>query len=539
MPFSNDYVINISDTANGGIGGAGFTLQSGSSGNAGWWTWRHGNSDARRFMQWSGATAAEGPGQIRFPNGFSFGDAFTNSSRLVVGPTSSVNTDLCAFSGTGGTTLTDSGIPSANVVLVSRNIIAGTGLTGGGALTSDVTLSASLSGPTSSTSGDLVAFSGTGGTRLSDSGIPGTAIVVRGSSPFTTSFGIGISAPTGINNTMIGYHAANLLTAGAENTMLGYLAGSVQTTSDRNTLLGSNAGELTTTGAENTCVGWRACDGATTMTNGTFIGSRAGLNLTMTGDSNVAVGHGAMASGDGNNNTAIGTSALFSITGGGNTAVGLAAGAAISVGTLNTAVGQQALGVGGPLSGSLNLALGYGAGASLTTSDHDNICISNAGVSGDAGVIRIGTIGTHTTVAIVANAVGANPATGITGHNVRSCVTAPSGLTLSNNTPTNIASLTLGAGNWEISAVGGLDGSLTGTDFLVGISGTSGSFSGTSKGLTQVESPTVSSATADITLTIPGVQFLPTTSTTYYLVEQTTIAAGTALGYGCISAWSR
>lgn len=75
-------------------------------------------------------------------------------SGAVVGPTASTNTDLAQFSGTTGKVLVDSGIPSANVVLVSRGVLAGTGLTvtNSGLLTADITMSLA-SGTTKSVMG--------------------------------------------------------------------------------------------------------------------------------------------------------------------------------------------------------------------------------------------------------------------------------------------------------------------------------------------------------------------------------------------------
>lgn len=91
-------------------------------------------------------------------------------SGAVVGPNSSANDDLAAFDGLTGKLIKDSGIPSANVVLVSRAVQAGTGLTvtNSGLLTADITMSLSSAtgstGPlatitTQTTKGDLIGFS--------------------------------------------------------------------------------------------------------------------------------------------------------------------------------------------------------------------------------------------------------------------------------------------------------------------------------------------------------------------------------------------
>jgi len=128
--------------------------------------------------------------------------------------------------------------------------------------------------------------------------------------------------------------------------------------------------------------------------NNTFIGLNAGVPSPVDGD-NTAVGSGAMASlTTGTQNVALGGSSLASLTSGG----------------ANTAVHQafQSLSTG-----SNNIGIGYGAGISVTTggqnfivgvypsacaanytsSESDNICIFNQGVTGESNTIRIGASG--------------------------------------------------------------------------------------------------------------------------------------------------
>jgi hypothetical protein len=45
--------------------------------------------------------------------------------------------------------------------------------------------------------------------------------------------------------------------------------------------------------------------------------------------------------------------------------------------------------------GSDNIAIGRNSGSEFTSDEHDNVCISNIGVIGEFGIIRIGTNGTH------------------------------------------------------------------------------------------------------------------------------------------------
>lgn len=88
----------------------------------------------------------------------------------VVGPASAVNNDLAAFDGITGKLIKDSGVLTANVVLVSRAVQAGTGLTvtNSGLLSADITMALSSAtgstGPLATitpqtTKGDLIGFS--------------------------------------------------------------------------------------------------------------------------------------------------------------------------------------------------------------------------------------------------------------------------------------------------------------------------------------------------------------------------------------------
>ncbi len=104
------------------------------------------------------------------PSGSILWSTASSVSGAVVGPTSAGDNSLAQFDGTSGKLIEDSGIPSANVVLVSRAVQAGTGLvvTNSGLLTADITMSLSsatgATGPLAvispqTTKGDLIAYS--------------------------------------------------------------------------------------------------------------------------------------------------------------------------------------------------------------------------------------------------------------------------------------------------------------------------------------------------------------------------------------------
>jgi hypothetical protein len=94
-------------------------------------------------------------------------------------------------------------------------------------------------------------------------------------------------------------------------------------------------------------------------------------------------------------NTAFGEEAVRNITTGNyNVGVGFGTISDLVDGGYNTAIGTLAM-LNNP-HGSFNIVLGYIAGESYTSGESQNIVIGNAGVEGESGVIRIGTVGTQT-----------------------------------------------------------------------------------------------------------------------------------------------
>jgi Chaperone of endosialidase len=212
-------------------------------------------------------------------------------------------------------------------------------------------------------------------------------------------------------NTAEGTDALFSLTTGADNTAVGFDALYSNTTGDSNTATGSLALMSNTTGIRNTATGFAALNSNTTGERNTATGRGALANNT-TGNFNTADGHNALFfNSTGIQNTATGSFALvFNTTGNQNTANGYTALANNTTGNNNTAGGYWALLVNttgnnntangynsllNNTTGNQNIALGHFAGSNLTTGDN-NIDIGNPGVAGEAGTIRIGTIGTHT-----------------------------------------------------------------------------------------------------------------------------------------------
>lgn len=171
----------------------------------------------------------------------------------------------------------------------------------------------------------------------------------------------------------------------------------------------------------------------------TKTGDKAGAAVT-TGTGNTAIGSWALkVNKTGKDNTALGRNALKSnVTGGFNTALGSAA-LAKSTGSSNVAIGFQALFYNS--SGGFNLALGNGSLLQNTTGNNniglgidaganlttgnDNICIDHPGVAGDSGIIRLGTDGTHTHTYIAGMIHG--DGSGLTGVTGAPGATGPAG----------------------------------------------------------------------------------------------------------------
>lgn len=119
---------------------------------------------------------------------------------------------------------------------------------------------------------------------------------------------------------------------------------------------------------------------------------------------------------------------------------------------------------------------------------------------------------------------------------VSASVAIGSPVTLTTATPATITSVSLTVGEWDLSGVVCLDGTLTGTQFIAAIGGTTNSLTGTTAGLDQIQTPTMSTAGSDVCLTLPSVRKSVASTTTIYLIAQDTFTIGTAVAYGSISA---
>ena len=126
---------------------------------------------------------------------------------------------------------------------------------------------------------------------------------------------------------------------------------------------------------------------------------------------------------------------------------------------------------------------------------------------------------------------GTAPSAGFIGEQFRANNTVN---TLSNNTPTNITSINLTAGIWDISLVSLTEFSGVSTAVSVAISTNSASFSGTSAGDNYLPAQFTQTAPY-ICLSIPSYRVTISSTTTYYLVAQITFSSGGGNVIGRIS----
>ncbi len=212
-----------------------------------------------------------------------------------------------------------------------------------------------------------------------------------------TSFGArALEFTTGDNCTAMGILAARFNTTGTGITVMGFEAGLGAlglTIATDLTAIGDRSFRAIRLGTGNTGFGKFAGNSTEDGILNVYIGFKAAQNQ-VDGNRNTINGADAMAAaGSSSDNTIMGYAGGQSITtsAGGNTGSGSQVLLSLTVGTLNTAYGADAgLNL---VSGTLNLLLGRDAGILYTTSESDNICLANNGVTGESDKTRIGTRG--------------------------------------------------------------------------------------------------------------------------------------------------
>jgi len=157
---------------------------------------------------------------------------------------------------------------------------------------------------------------------------------------------------------------------------------------------------------------------------------------------------------------------------------------------------------------------------------------TNKITSGGANAITLGSGG----VGILGTNTNDNASAGNYGFYATSFSASP-GFTCSNNAFIDIATVTLSAGDYDITGIVDFSGSgITGTEYVGGIGTTGGNSSaGMSFGDTMVETPTSPTSAATSDVVIPGVRKSFGTSTTVYLKAYALFSAGTLKAFGRIS----
>lgn len=179
----------------------------------------------------------------------------------------------------------------------------------------------------------------------------------------------------------------------ASGTFTGFNAGA-NCTGDNCTFTGKDAGKQHTSGTGNTFIGTQCCDnGVVTGTNNMCSGFVCGRALT-SGSSNCFYGvssGSAMTTGQSN---CLGGASCGSLltTGNSNCGWGPNCFGSATTASDNCAFGSQAL--SGLTTGTGHIGIGKDAGNALTTGSA-GVCIANAGVAGESGIMRFGTAGTQ------------------------------------------------------------------------------------------------------------------------------------------------
>jgi len=138
-----------------------------------------------------------------------------------------------------------------------------------------------------------------------------------------------------------------------------------------------------------------------------------------------------------------------------------------------------------------------------------------------------------------ATATNDNATAGNVGEYVPSSVARASPVSLTTSTPANLTSITLGAGDWDVSVVGSFTGTASAATILhVSLSTTSATEAGsTPGGFVGIGGGNIGAT--DISLGIPPLRFSLSGSTTIFAVVRADFGSGTVSAWGLLSARRR
>ena len=333
----------------------------------------------------------------------------------------------------------------------------------------------------------------------------------------------GYGTTTGDTNTALGYGAYYTATTGTANTALGQSALYYTTTGSNNVAVGKLALNANTTASNNTAVGYQAGYSNVTGTYNTFLGNAAGFSVTATGETgNTFVGGIAGYSSTTNKyNTYIGFGAGYSATGTANTFIGvksngLGSGYQMTTGSKNVFIG----GYDGFTGLDLRTASNY-----IVLSDGDG---NPRGYSDGSGNWTFtGSLKPSQTAGIIGTTTNNSANAGSVGEYIDSFVVT----TAVGTTATTLTSISLTAGDWDISGCVELNGSNGVTSIQAAINTTTNSFTGTSLGKDQLYSPSSTFAGGIGAVTMPRIRAIISSTTTYYLIGALGTTATNCNGY--------
>lgn len=324
-----------------------------------------GRADAGIGMSGTGLFGVQGVSSATNGIGvFAWNSSATGTTRAVYGEVRSPNGVAGAFENTvGGNLLTgtvggvqkfrvsgDGAVYASSYRDVAGNpipngditgVAAGSGLTGGAA-SGDVTVALD----TAFTDGRYApAVHGHTVTQVAGAATLGANVFGATQTIDSGNLDLGPSTATTGNLTKNGQ--LFLHNFGPNNTFLGIATGNLSMTGDSNTAVGSNALLNNSTGGGNTATGFFSLR-ANTTGGSNVAGGNNSLRNNTTGNANAAYGANALrANGGGSANTAMGVNALFNNDGNNNVAVGSGAGLNATTGSNNIYLGSDVSGVAG------------------------------------------------------------------------------------------------------------------------------------------------------------------------------------------------
>lgn len=404
-----------------------------------------------------------------------------------------------------------------------------------------------------------------------------------------------VNAALAEDNANFQYSAAtSRLTLGKDASIAGILIGKGAGTGVRNVRVSDTGLSAQTTAGDNTAIGANALSGVTNGNQNTAIGSLALRSITSQSGM-VAVGYGAMSSAaPGNPSTAVGSGALPFDTLGSNVAIGDSTGTYLSGGSRNVIIGSQAIGPASHLlaafsnciaigyqsnlqngSGNNNITIGSSSGLFIEGGSN-NICIgsptgqnivggsgnillghgTNVPANGTSNYLNLGGVltGNYVTgpltfnvgvnlpassgvssASISGTATNDNAAAGRLGEYLQAQVTVGSAVALTTGVTANVTSISLTAGDWDVTGVIDIHPAATTNinNVTIGSSATSATIGPQDSSVTDTYQVT---STVDLSHSIPVQRYSLAAPTTVYLVINATFSVSTLSAYGTIKA---